>query len=253
MPSLGYTSVPALLKYLRYAEHMGLSTKAALQAAQISSDELRDNSQRIPSEVHERLIDHLMQVSADPLFDLHAARFVQPGSWSVLGYITMNCATLGEAMSRIVPFEKLVGDMGVSRIEAADDGWFGLVVTRAAVRRLPTAQRAFDRNGGIDIDRLQESALFPGTPVAVGAPRTPKAWKVTLPVWPLSQTGVLGKLRLSGAVSWRIPKASPLPPPCDISKRMRRVTSVVGLPSSVSQPLLREVMVRVKPDRDVHR
>ncbi|HRL94303.1 MAG TPA: AraC family transcriptional regulator [Pseudomonas sp.] len=121
MPSLGYTSVPALLKYLRYAEHMGLSTEAALQAAQISSDELRDNSQRIPSEVHERLIDHLMQVSADPLFGLHAARFVQPGSWSVLGYITMNCATLGEAMSRIVPFEKLVGDMGVSRIEAADE------------------------------------------------------------------------------------------------------------------------------------
>ena len=55
----------------------------------------------------------------------------------------------------------------LERIEAADDGWFGLVVTRAAVRRLPTAQRAFDRNGGIDIDRLQESALFPGTPVAV--------------------------------------------------------------------------------------
>ena len=52
-------------------------------------------------------------------------------------------------------------------IEASDDRLFGLVVKRAAVRRLPTAQRAFDRNGGIDIDRLQESALFPGTPVAV--------------------------------------------------------------------------------------
>jgi len=39
----------------------------------------------------------------------------------VLGYIAMNCATLGEAMSRIVPYEKLVGDMGVSRIEADGD------------------------------------------------------------------------------------------------------------------------------------
>jgi len=46
---------------------------------------------------------------------------VQPGSWSVLGYIAMNCATLGEAMSRILPYEKLVGDMGVSRIEATAD------------------------------------------------------------------------------------------------------------------------------------
>ena len=121
MSSLGYTSVPVLLKYLRYAEHLGVNCEAALQAAQISSAALRDNSQRVPSEAHERLLEELTQACADPLFGLHSARFVQPGSWSVLGYITMNCATLGEAMSRIVPFEKLVGDMGVSRIEAADE------------------------------------------------------------------------------------------------------------------------------------
>lgn len=39
----------------------------------------------------------------------------------MLGYIAMNCATLGEAMSRITPYEKLVGDMGTSRIEAAGE------------------------------------------------------------------------------------------------------------------------------------
>jgi AraC-like DNA-binding protein len=121
MPSLGYTSVPALLKYLRYAEHLGLDTEQALAAAQIAPEQLRDNSQRMPSEAHEQLLAHLIEVSHDPLFGLHAARFVQPGSWSVLGYITMNCATLGEAMSRVMPFEKLVGDMGVSRIEAGAD------------------------------------------------------------------------------------------------------------------------------------
>ena len=40
MPSLGYTSVPALLKYLRYAEHLGMDLDAALVAAQISSEAL---------------------------------------------------------------------------------------------------------------------------------------------------------------------------------------------------------------------
>ena len=50
-----------------------------------------------------------------------AARHVQPGSWSVLGYITMNCATLGEAMARILPYERLVGDMGTSRIDNRGD------------------------------------------------------------------------------------------------------------------------------------
>lgn len=121
MDQLGYTSVPALIKYLRQAEYLGLDIGRALEAAGISADDLNDNGRRIPSEVHERLLAHLMQTSDDPLFGLHASRFVQPGSWSVLGYITMNCATLGEAMSRIVPYEKLVGDMGTSRLEMAED------------------------------------------------------------------------------------------------------------------------------------
>ncbi|MDD0843211.1 AraC family transcriptional regulator GliR [Pseudomonas sp. Gutcm_11s] len=121
MLTLGYTSVPALLKYLRHAEQLGLDLEAARAAAGVTLDDLADNGRRIPSEAHERLLQHLMQVSGDPLFGLHSARHVQPGSWSVLGYITMNCATLGEAMSRIVPYEKLVGDMGTSRVEMGPD------------------------------------------------------------------------------------------------------------------------------------
>ncbi len=121
MPNLGYISVPALLKYLRHAEHLGLDTDAALLAAGINGDDLYDNSKRLPSEVHENLLGHFIEVSDDPLFGLHAGRYVQPGSWSVVGYITMNCDTLGEAMSRVAPYEKLVGDMGISRIEDGGD------------------------------------------------------------------------------------------------------------------------------------
>jgi AraC-like DNA-binding protein len=121
MHNLGYSSVPALLKYLRHAEQLGLDIPQALAAAGVQAEDLADNSKRIAGATHQRLLQHLIDVSGDPLFGLHCARFVQPGSWSVLGYIAMNCATLGEAMSRIVPYEKLVGDMGVSRIEASAD------------------------------------------------------------------------------------------------------------------------------------
>lgn len=44
---------------------------------------------------------------------------------------------------------------------------FGLVTRRADLRSFPTGQRVFSRPGDTDIDRFQESALFPGTPVAV--------------------------------------------------------------------------------------
>lgn len=118
--TLGYTSVPPLLKYLRHAEQLGLPIAPALAAAGLEAGQLSDNSLRLPVEVHERLLDYFCAHSGDPLFGLHSARFVLPNSWSVLGYITMNCATLGEAMNRIMPFEKLVGDMGVSRAEVVD-------------------------------------------------------------------------------------------------------------------------------------
>lgn len=117
MPSLGFTSVPPLLKYLRHAEQLGMAIEPALAAAGLQAQQLSDNTLRLPGEVHERLLDYFCEHSGDGLFGLHAANFVLPNSWSVLGYITMNCATLGDAMSRIMPFEKLVGDMGVSRAE----------------------------------------------------------------------------------------------------------------------------------------
>jgi cell wall-associated NlpC family hydrolase len=44
---------------------------------------------------------------------------------------------------------------------------YGLVVHRAALRSFPTMLRVFSRQGDTDIDRFQESAEFPGTPVAI--------------------------------------------------------------------------------------
>ncbi len=44
---------------------------------------------------------------------------------------------------------------------------WGMVVQRADLRAFPTTQRVFSSPGDTDIDRFQESALFPGTPVAI--------------------------------------------------------------------------------------
>ncbi len=44
---------------------------------------------------------------------------------------------------------------------------YGLVLQRTALRAFPTGLRVFSTRGETDIDRFQESALFPGTPVAI--------------------------------------------------------------------------------------
>lgn len=58
-------------------------------------------------------------------------------------------------------------NLNLDNIHPSGNELFGMVVARAPLRRFPSGQRAFDAEGGVDIDRLQESALFPGTPVAI--------------------------------------------------------------------------------------
>ena len=53
---------------------------------------------------------------------------------------------------------------------------FGLVVRRAPLRAFPTLDRVFNAPGNTDIDRFQENALFPGTPVAVVHESRDGAW-----------------------------------------------------------------------------
>ena len=58
-------------------------------------------------------------------------------------------------------------NLGLDAIPAHVAPAYGLVVKRAALRTFPTRERVFSTAGDTDIDRFQESALFPGDKVAV--------------------------------------------------------------------------------------
>lgn len=73
-------------------------------------------------------------------------------------------------------FVAIVANIGLDQIEAATSPRFGLVVRRANLRGLPTTLRVFSDQGNTDIDRLQETALFPGTPVAIVHRSRDNAW-----------------------------------------------------------------------------
>ncbi|WP_372016330.1 C40 family peptidase [Pseudoxanthomonas sp. 10H] len=69
-----------------------------------------------------------------------------------------------------VPQRELDALQRAIALDAIPDGQplrYGLVVHRAALRTFPTALRVFSSAGETDIDRFQESALFPGDAVAV--------------------------------------------------------------------------------------
>ncbi len=111
---LGFASVPAVKQYLRAAETCGIDYRPLLEQAGIDPDVLEDNNKRITGEAMQRLLALLIPASHDPCFGLHSSRFVEPASYSVLGYISMNCATLRQTLANTAIYEKIVGDMGVS-------------------------------------------------------------------------------------------------------------------------------------------
>ena len=116
MVELGTVSVPVIKQYLRYLASLNspIDIDALLAASQISAQALSHDSDRISGEQLQDFLALLIGQVQDPLFGLKSGAFVEPGSYSVLGYISMTCATLAEALERIPTYEKLVGDMGVT-------------------------------------------------------------------------------------------------------------------------------------------
>ena len=117
---LGFASVPAIKQYLQAAEACGVDCAPLLEAANIHPDVLKDNNKRISGKAMEGLLALLIPASNDPCFGLHASRFIEPASYSVLGYININSSTLREVLANTAIYEKIVGDMGVSSTHIED-------------------------------------------------------------------------------------------------------------------------------------
>ncbi len=63
--------------------------------------------------------------------------------------------------------DELADALDLDAVPATQPTRFGLVTHRASLRTFPTARQVFNQRGDTDLDRFQETAFFPGTPVAV--------------------------------------------------------------------------------------
>ncbi|MFT7110487.1 MAG: AraC-like DNA-binding protein [Psychrobacter glaciei] len=122
MNQLGHASSPAVLQYIKAASDYGLTAETVLNDNEVSLDIVNNNLKRISGEQFQRIIRYLIEKTGDPCFGLKSSRYVQAGSYSVLGYILMNCASLREALNKAPAYERLVGDMGVSDFNQVENG-----------------------------------------------------------------------------------------------------------------------------------
>lgn len=66
-----------------------------------------------------------------------------------------------------VALDAIVGNAALDAVAGETAARYALVVQRADLRAFPTRTRVFRSADDTDIDRFQESALFPGTPVVI--------------------------------------------------------------------------------------
>jgi cell wall-associated NlpC family hydrolase len=73
-------------------------------------------------------------------------------------------------------FDALTQSVALESVPETQRTRYGLVVKRADLRTFPSPMRAYKSNEERDIDRFQESALFPGTPVVIAHESRDGAW-----------------------------------------------------------------------------
>jgi len=80
--------------------------------------------------------------------------------------------------------EALMHGIALESVPESQRTRYGMVVKRANLRTFPTPMRAYDSADNQDIDRFQETALFPGTPVVIAhESRDGNWWFVVSPLY----------------------------------------------------------------------
>ena len=73
-------------------------------------------------------------------------------------------------------FDALMQSLALDSVSPNQHTRYGLVVKRANLRTFPSTVRAYSSAEDRDIDRFQESALFPGTPVVIAHESRDRNW-----------------------------------------------------------------------------
>ncbi|MGQ5521973.1 AraC family transcriptional regulator [Chitinimonas sp. PSY-7] len=109
--SSGTTSVAYVLTLLEVASRLGADRSGLLHATGcLTESDLVDPLARVPIPTLMRLFDTAVALTGKPHIGLVFGQSVRPASYSGLGYVTMTCATLRDAIYLIPRFGRLVFD-----------------------------------------------------------------------------------------------------------------------------------------------
>lgn len=102
-------------------QHYAMDLSQILKQSGLTQQQLDDPHYMVPFSKVGALFMLLMQQTGDAGLGLLVGSLVQPRSYQVLGYAVMSSATLGEAIDRLIRYEKLVGKLGSTEFSRQDE------------------------------------------------------------------------------------------------------------------------------------
>ncbi len=110
-------SVTVLTQMFLYLNSLKVDIDAFLRSLGVDPAVVKSPDERLPIETYLLIQDEAAHYTNDPYFGLHMGEYAEPGSWSILGYMMMNCKTLGAAFEKSGRYSRIIGNLIEARAE----------------------------------------------------------------------------------------------------------------------------------------
>jgi AraC-like DNA-binding protein len=104
-------SVTVLSQMFLYLASLKVDIDEFLCSLGIDPASVKSPDAHIPVETYLLIQDQAAEYVHDPYFGLHMGEFFEAGSWSILGYMMMNCKTLAEAAEKSGRYSRIIGNL----------------------------------------------------------------------------------------------------------------------------------------------
>lgn len=121
-------------------EANGVKADLVLQGLPVDRAQLAIPAGRVGIGLARAIWDRALALTGDPLLGLKVAEDMRPNTFRLLGLVTMSCASLEQAISMMLRYQRLVSESGTLTAHAQPDGAIALIHTAQKNVRLRPQQ-----------------------------------------------------------------------------------------------------------------
>jgi AraC-like DNA-binding protein len=110
-------SATLLSQMFLYLESLQVDVDTFLYSLGVEPARVKSPDAPVPIETYLLIQDEAAVFVNDSYFGLHMGEFAKAGSWSILGYMMMNCKDVGEAFEKSVRYARIIGNLIEARLE----------------------------------------------------------------------------------------------------------------------------------------